>query len=732
MASRQGNTARFVKTSMVEELFELVSEEEYLEIVPVFDGTDYLNRVELSSLKKMISGKLWVDSRKFLNRQNKSIASGMLSLFGQTVGKSATDVKSDICDQLLDTDNRKLRSILRDSMKSAKHNYNEWIACLNTDKSGCDEFVLYLLCQTYKRHVVVILSSRLWCSFKSGTMSVFEQLNKADHVLVWLGEDKYGEVKPLHIKSGVGNVLEWQHLAETIQYLHEKRCNSKQQKRPDKSTNIKTQTESDVPISRPVNPRRGKRANSGNIDYKHYHSNGIRAAKNPRTDKTVPNVTGPSTTRLAAQLMINNQKAIKKEITTGVKHPVLVKPEPDIHLVYRKPKENVNLRYVHSDGRPCPKGASGVCRSKRSKHRAEDDMELPDLPEISPPPTQHVTQKSITERLDTIDVDTEAAIKMILSGYIRHPRSVTTSRTDQTDPPTTLSESPITLISPPAINRTKEMLCTPKKQSSKNLDDLLSTLNFDATQAVTQRVPQNNQVRSVVTDVSYTTTTNTNNDDTTTPSIDLTREENQNIKTDRSVVTVETGNLLDVNETNVTETVRSVTTAQVGVTHLSQSGPALMMPEREIRISVQEPVSTKHADAVPEYNSDELPDLVLPKTRSVITNHDRVMEQTPERTQLEITSQPSTTPRSVLSDPDDTEIETAHTLLSLGSMEHIDQAVDNETLLPVDKPRTEDFTQELASQKLERAAQAADDSDSDRTVVYGDDQPENSHKVDDQ
>ena len=191
-------------------------------MIPVFGGTDYVNRVELAALKKMISGKLWVDSRKFLNRQNQSITNGMLSLFRQTVGKSAVDVKTEICDQLLETDNKELREKLRNSMKSTKQNYSAWISNLNQENAGCDEFVLYLLCQMYKRHVVVILSSRLWSSFKPGTMSTFEQLNKADHVLVWLGEDKYSEVRPLHIKSGVGNVLEWQHLSEAVNHMHEK------------------------------------------------------------------------------------------------------------------------------------------------------------------------------------------------------------------------------------------------------------------------------------------------------------------------------------------------------------------------------------------------------------------------------------------------------------------------------------------------------------------------------
>ena len=265
----------------------------------------------------VISGKLWVDSRKFLSQQNQSIVNGMLSLFGQTVGKSAIDIKAEICDQLLETENKKLRDTLRNSMKSGKYTYTDWISGLNEDKAGCDEFVLYLLCQTFKRHVVVILSSCLWSSFKPGNMTIFEKLQKADHVLVWLGEDKYGEVRPLHIKPGVGNVLEWQHLAEAIHHTHEKRISSKQTKHPDKSTNIKPCNLPDIEVAttEPNRQKRGKRESSLNINYKHYHSDGVRSAKSPRKDKTLPKKTGPSETRLTTQQMIHNQKAIKKEVT---------------------------------------------------------------------------------------------------------------------------------------------------------------------------------------------------------------------------------------------------------------------------------------------------------------------------------------------------------------------------------------------------------------------------------
>ena len=297
----------------------------------------------------VISGKLWVDCRKFLNRQNQSVVTGMLTLFGQTVGKSAMDIKSEICDQLIETDNKNLRDTLRNSMQPSKYTYSEWISYLNDDNAGCDEFVLYLLCRTFKRHVVVILSSHLWSSFKQGQMSTYEKLNKADHVLAWLGEDKYGEVRPLHIKTGVGNALEWQNLAEAIDHTIEKRLNSKQAKRPDKSTNIKPRKIQSMAssASEPSKPTRGKRESSMNINYKHYHADGIRSAKSPRKDKSLPQKTGPSTSRLAAQQMISDQKAIKREITGTNNKKVLIKPDPEIHMVYRKPKENVYWQYVH-------------------------------------------------------------------------------------------------------------------------------------------------------------------------------------------------------------------------------------------------------------------------------------------------------------------------------------------------------------------------------------------------
>ena len=92
-----------------------------------------------------------------------------------------------------------------------------------------------------------------------------------------------------------------------------------------------------------------------------------------------------------------------------------------------------------------------------------------------------------------------------------------------------------------------------------------------------------------------------------------------------------------------------------------------------------------------------------------------------------------TTPRSVVTDPDSTEIETANLLLQLSnSQSSLDSIGDNADILPVDAARKEDFTRELRekeeasrqnstnNQQLPNEPNTVNDSDtdSDKTVNY--------------
>ena len=99
----------------------------------------------------------------------------------------------------------------------------------------------------------------------------------------------------------------------------------------------------------------------------------------------------------------------------------------------------------------------------------------------------------------------------------------------------------------------------------------------------------------------------------------------------------------------------------------------------------------------------------------------RYANQTPSRAIAEQESQSSTTPRSVLMDPDADELETAGALLQLGSpnLRDIDKSVDNETIMPVNRTRIEDFAKDMAeSESRQEEHNLSDDQDSDKTVEY--------------
>ena len=696
MAARLGNTANSRNQSMTEELFELIWSEEYVEEIVMFEGTEYVNKLELSSLKKMISGKLWIDGRKFVSRQNNSITSGLFNLFGQTMGKSAVDVRKEASDFLLSSENKYLRDIFRSSFKTAKKDYSNWISTFNNESTPCNEFGLYLLCCTYKRHVVVALSSKLWCSFKTGSMTTFEKLQKADHVLVWTGEDKFAEIKPLQLKSGIGNTLEWQHCAESLDHIHEKRLTARKvQRRPNKAMDtVKVKVKPQDIADSPTRTRRGTKRNSKQeINYAQYHSKGVRNYKSPKLDKPLPHASGPSYSRQAAQRMIVHQKntsprptnskqagklAVKSELietTSNSKKPVVVKPEPGIYMRHRHNKNDANKtwRYVHASGRLCPSGESGTC-----SHRS--NMELPDLP--SPPKTSSLT---LNPRENNENNEKGA----VANPNRELPLETTTEVIDIEDG-INLNRSVITpepspksmLISPPAIERQSAMIQSkPTPKPKRDLNDLLCTLNFDQFRSVVTEKGDNRKLNELI--------DNTHKDKILTRTVTL-----QEI-----TPVVDDDNLPDL----VLPPHNSVLTDDTLNTVVSD------IPKQASSVTTIRPNSGNNG----------------PPSMDITDSID--VNQTPSRIITEQGSQTSTTPRSVLTDPDAEELETAGALLQLGSpnLRDIDKSVNNEIIMPVNRTRMEDFAKDMTeTENREQGDNHSDDQDSDKTVEYPQDNEE--------
>ena len=440
-----------------------------------------------------------------------------------TLGKSATDIRAEACDFLLDADHSELRNILRTSVNNSGRTYSNWIRRLSSDDYPCDEFGLFLLSFVFKHHVIVILASKMWCTFKTGRMSTFEKICKADHILVWMGEDRYAEVKPLHVETGLGsgNIVEWQQLSESVDLLHSKSKN--RPRRVEKAT-----TSISTPVKNPRHPnpvstrQPTKRECKVSIDYKQLHEDGVFEEKRRRVDKYLPKSSGPSETRLEAQRQILNTKKspeisttsrkvatdnqyvplrnvtisdntmpknIKQEQTNITNSARPIKPEPGIFLRHRKnPSDRERVwKYVHVSGRRCNQGGERDCNSQsenEDESHNDNTNTLPDLPTVID--------------LSLPDGNSNCGNSHYTATVQNSLASATpTSRHGIRD----TSGGVVDLVSPPAIGRPDFIPSTDKNKMTRNLGDLLCTLNFDVQpeEIAGDKQPTEDIVRNVAT-----------------------------------------------------------------------------------------------------------------------------------------------------------------------------------------------------------------------------------------
>ena len=351
---------------MAEELMSLVNVEEYSDPVLGLHEDEYLTKAEVASMRKMISGKLWIDTRRFSNRQNQCIPTGMYELFGQQVTKSAIDVHAEMSQYFLEPERKALRDVLRKSMKGNKLTFSKWITNLNDINRPCDEYGLHLLCHCYNRHACIITATRLWCTFKTGKMTTYDKLHKCDTVLIWLGESKFAEVKPLQTPTPamLGLIQEWHLLSECINHLHEKNAKNKTTRKARSiiATDIApVETQTKASTKKDIAQSHTSKCKRASIDYRQYHNDATVIEKSPPISKKIlPRATGPSETRLAAQEMIKQERTssrhmdkvigtvmVKREFVQSTRasriQNKLIKEEPNIRLVHRKEKTPENI-----------------------------------------------------------------------------------------------------------------------------------------------------------------------------------------------------------------------------------------------------------------------------------------------------------------------------------------------------------------------------------------------------
>ena len=463
--------------------------------------------------------------------------------------------------------------------------------------------------------------------------------------MAWTGDDRYLELRLLHVKGGMGNMTEWQLLSETIEHIHEKRLAGKKQTRPRRATTLTSCVliTEDEPIS-PITTRRGtKRDSKIKIDYKQYHQEGIVANKLPKKDKVLPHTTGPSQTRIAAQELIRGRKGRKSNTTVEVSTSSTNKKPINKPLTHEKgyplpqnkqlpPVNSINVSTVlklTATKRPVSATLSRTLGSPTS-----DDNYLPDL--VTPSPSLGMSSHGI-------------AIP------------VQTSNDMETTPHTPI----ISLISPPAINRTLDPPLRPYAEHVKtttNLNDLQSTLEFSTDPVLGSEA--SDQITGELSTL-----------DSMVP-----------FQRDREVVT---------SDDLETDTERA--------NAFAQSSPK--------ECSTPKGHTERNNDRKVVTNNDSMD--YIPATDS--TN-----AKTPGREEHSENSQAFSSPRSVVTEPDQQEIDTANILVEMSNAVGTDDppnyVIDKDHELPVNSDKLDDVVEQM--NKTQSKASGSEDSDA--TVEYPD------------
>ena len=573
---------------------------------------------------------------------------------------------------------------------------------------------------------------------------------------------KYSEVKLLQVCDVTGNIADWKRLAESIDLVHDRNSKAKYNRRISRTTaSIKTPTKKSSSPHTTQTSNRRERAIS--IDYKQLHQDGTFEEKRRKVDKFPPKLSGPSDSRIASQNLITSRKKspvrvpVQKRCSDSPKNNQFsgylprrlvnvtqcsikqelrsyeptkpIKPEPGIFMRHRERPSDKDRqwKYVHVSGRKCRQGGAQDCNSQ--SENKDDDPTLPDL----------VTPRDCTVATGTL------------------PDSLSCN-----------ADADAHLISPPAVERRLYMQNKPMDARERNLGDLLCTLNFDgltpdsdmpqpiASSPVPIRSSTFTGVRKVVTEgpvvnASSVTTTGIRLPKTTEPRNVVTISSDDS--TPPHITSIQSAQTLEPDTRSVV-TPRSVSTDQVisvvdidPNTTLASIPSTPQLPQPDTRsVVTPRPITTDQDTNVADIalnatlvSTSSTPQTVSRKeTDAKDVNKDSSITQVSVSSTMTLPPPPpstrpeTTTPRSVVTNPDSTEMETANLLLQLSnSQSSLDSIGDNADILPVDAERMEDFTQEMRekedafeenatnNQQTNESNKAIDsDTDSNKTVNY--------------
>ena len=187
--------------SIAEELMCLVSEYDYVSVIPCLDTRDF---VTLKEFCKTDLGKVFVINRDGCIRAGRINNNHLFSMFGKYSHEDPDSVRSDTITRL-ETGSRVYSQVGTEFFEYRKTNFREWALTSCSQYYYGDELLLFALCRIFHCHAIVVCRDRYWCTGNfPDNMCLDEILANCDLHLIYLRPGIFGE---LRLKKKFGETI---------------------------------------------------------------------------------------------------------------------------------------------------------------------------------------------------------------------------------------------------------------------------------------------------------------------------------------------------------------------------------------------------------------------------------------------------------------------------------------------------------------------------------------------
>ena len=190
--------------TMVQELYQALQGEPYVECPEKLDPDSGIEWDELPRIRRIISGSgdasgcMDIQVMKFFTQQHKIKPAGMFELFSSYCNDDPDIIRENLMQYIYD--NRKDVEMLTKHCLPTGVSLGNWLLQMNRKRNAGDEVALFLLCKMFNRHAVVITKTGLWSTLSdTAGEGKLEIHAKCDICLVLIGKGNTGYGEVVHV-----------------------------------------------------------------------------------------------------------------------------------------------------------------------------------------------------------------------------------------------------------------------------------------------------------------------------------------------------------------------------------------------------------------------------------------------------------------------------------------------------------------------------------------------------